>query len=71
MKDKSGLYSVICDKHDWGEHIDLKCKVCGTMYSTKNISCIGARTIFIKDVAEPYCKHLMNDGVKVLEHICE
>jgi len=31
----------------YGQHIGLVCRVCGTMGTTKNISFIGARTVFV------------------------
>ena len=49
----------ICEKHSYGQHIPISCKKCGAMGTTKNISCIGARTLFIG------CEHYSE-----MEHIC-
>ena len=37
----------ICEKHEYGEHIMIRCVDCGATGTTKNIDYIGARTIFV------------------------
>ena len=51
----------ICEHHDYGRHIKLECTKCGRTGTTKNISSIGSRTIFV-DCA---C------SIKYLVHICD
>ena len=38
---------VIVEGVPYGQHIHLLCTKCGTTGTTKNIDCIGARTIFV------------------------
>ena len=42
----------------YGQHIGLVCRACGQGYSTKNISPIGARSIFASSVG---CDHPLSD----------
>lgn len=68
---------TICNKHPYGEHIVLKCVKCGKHFSTKNIECVGARTIFLdykKSDIERYA-HDSHDCISRTEghsyvHIC-
>lgn len=39
----------------YGEHITIKCKKCGTEYSTKNIGGIGCRSIFFMNGERGKC----------------
>lgn len=43
----------------YGRHISIKCKICGCRYHTKNISHIGARTIFMSGSGN--CEHKASD----------
>lgn len=51
----------ICEYHEYGEHIQIYCKVCGKVGHTKNIGHIGSRTLF------EMCEH----SVFKLYHTCE
>ncbi len=57
----------ICKKHGRGIHIELSCvKHPEAKYSTKNISYIGARSIF--SFGGPDCKC---EGTSTLKHECK
>ena len=50
LSDGSGpriMDDTICNKHQRGEHIVLRCTKCDKWFTTKNIEYIGARSIFL------------------------
>jgi len=49
---------AICSKQSTLKSIELKCKICGKIFYTKNIEYIGARTIF-PDKED--CEHEIGD----------
>jgi len=56
-----GTDGRIVDWAIYGQHIPLKCKTCGACFHTKNISPIGARTVFADEVTD--CAHPASDLV--------
>jgi hypothetical protein len=59
----------ICDKHEYGRHIDVICTLCRVAFHTKNIGYIGARSIFYES---NFLNHL-NDVPcdHKYEHVCD
>jgi hypothetical protein len=54
IEEKVFMTDRICDKHRYGEHITIKCEKCGEVGNTKNISQIGARSLFIMCVCDDW-----------------
>lgn len=50
----------IVDWAPYGQHIPLRCKICGARFHTKNIAPIGTRTVF-PDGDECECGHKTGD----------
>lgn len=55
------FHDRICPYHQYGEHITIECDNCGATGNTKNISHIGARSVFVSCPCSP----------KYLTHECE
>jgi len=68
-KCKNKIEHTICWHHTYGEHIPITCSKCNTIYSTKNIDYIGARSIFLDKASGNKCSSfsICDDH---LEHIC-
>ena len=49
---------AICPKQSKSKSVELKCRVCGKKFYTKNIEYVGARSIFPE---KEDCKHEIDD----------
>lgn len=50
-RDYTQLHRTIRPDAPYGQHIGIVCRVCGTKGTTKNISPLGCRSIFV------FCEH--------------